>query len=71
MKVKLLTSVAGPGHSHGYGEEVDMKDADARRLIERGLAQPVRQRAMETATDHAAGAAETTATRARKSKAKT
>jgi len=67
MKVKLLTSIAGPMHSYGYGEEVDLPDGDARRMIERGQAQPVRQQAVET-TDCSAPA-ETTAARAPRKRA--
>lgn len=48
MKVRLLTSMAGPFGSNSYGDEIEMEDADAARFLERGLAEPIDD-AIETA----------------------
>jgi hypothetical protein len=63
MRVILHTSYAGPRCSYQPGEEADIYDTDARRLIERGLASPVRREEIETAI---VTAPETTSRRARK-----
>ena len=45
MKIKLLTSIGGPnGVYHSAGDVVDCIDTDAKRLIERGLAIPAKQK---------------------------
>lgn len=49
MKVRLLTSMAGPLGSFAYGDEVEMEDAEAARFLERGLAEPWTDDAIETA----------------------
>jgi len=43
MKVKLLTSLAGENFSHAAGEEIEMDEAEAKRFIEKGLAEPVKK----------------------------
>ena len=42
MKIKMLTSMSGPSTQRSRGEEVDVDDAEAIRLIESGFAEPVR-----------------------------
>ena len=42
MKIKLLTSRAGVGFSQNVGDEIEVSDAEARRMIEAGQAAPVR-----------------------------
>lgn len=51
MKIKLLTSISGPEYNYTAGQEVDMRSADAERLIERGMALLVREAPRETATN--------------------
>ena len=41
MRVKLLTSLAGRNFSYRAGQEVDLDDADAERLIEKRQAEAV------------------------------
>lgn len=43
MKVKLLVSRAGPAGVQNRGDEIDVGDAEAVRMIEAGQAQPVRE----------------------------
>lgn len=43
MKVKLLVSRAGVGFSQSVGDEVDVSDAEGKRMIEAGQAVPVRE----------------------------
>lgn len=40
-KVKLLTSIAGIDFSHNQGDEIDCNDAEAKRYIEAGIAEPI------------------------------
>jgi len=40
-KVKLLTSMAGIDFSHNVGDVIDCNDAEAKRFIEAGIAEPV------------------------------
>lgn len=49
MKIKLLTSRAGVGFAQSRGEEVDVSDAEAIRMIEAGQAEPVREAPVERA----------------------
>lgn len=66
MRVKLLTSMAGHRFEAHYGQELNLPDADARRLIARGQAAavaPVSPGLVETA---AAVAPEVAAQRVRK-----
>ena len=50
-KVKLLVIMAGPGISHNAGDEIDVDDATAKRLIERNIADPIVSKpAKETVT---------------------
>lgn len=44
MKVKLLTPRSGPFGSFGVGDEVDIEESEAKRLIEAGQASPVSDR---------------------------
>lgn len=50
MKVKLLTSRAGPGVSQVAGEEIDVSADEAQRMIDAGQAELVRSNAPERAT---------------------
>lgn len=43
MKVRLLTSLAGPEWSGQHGETVDLPEATAVWLLERGQAEPIRE----------------------------
>ena len=49
MKVKLLTGRVGPGVSQAPGDTIEVDDAEARRMIEKGLAAPVRAKAVRKA----------------------
>lgn len=59
MRIRLLTSMAGPEWSGQHGETVDRPDAEAIWLIERGHAEPVRAappaRAVAARREKAAG----------------
>ncbi len=44
MRIKFLVSMAGAGFTRNPGDVADIEEAEARRLIERGYAQPVRGR---------------------------
>lgn len=59
MKIKLLVSRSGPAGAFSPGDEIDVGEAEAGRMIEAGQAVPVRAPVVETAT--AAPAQETTA----------
>jgi len=50
MRVKLLTSLAGPDWSGQHGQTVDLPEATAVWLCDRGQAEPVREARRETAT---------------------
>ena len=41
MKVKLLVSMARPSAAHNAGDEIEVDDATAKRLIERNIAEPI------------------------------
>lgn len=49
MKIKMLTSMSGPNDQRARGDEIDVEDAEAVRLIEAGFAEPVRSEEPETA----------------------
>lgn len=49
MKVRMLTGIAAHDYAYSPGAEVDVPDAEARRWISAGIAEPVRG-ARETAT---------------------
>ena len=50
-KVKLLVIIAGPDISHNAGDEIDVDDATAKRVIERNIADPIASKpAKETVT---------------------
>lgn len=49
MKIKLLTSRAGIGESQNVGDEIDVPDEEAIRMIDAGQAEPVRSAAKKTA----------------------
>lgn len=55
MQVRLLTSMVGLNMSVQYGDIVDFPDATAKRLIERGLAEPVATIAEDIESQEAAG----------------
>jgi hypothetical protein len=48
MKIRMMSSFAGATVYHA-GDEAEIPDAIAIRLIERGCAVPVREKAIETA----------------------
>lgn len=48
MRVRLLTSLSDLRRAYQHGDTVDLADADARRLIDRGLAEIVRPVVTET-----------------------
>lgn len=68
MKVRLLTNRAGVDFSQSIGQEIDVSDDEAQRLIASGQAEPVREKRVERTTSVRAETAETTATRTRKPK---
>lgn len=41
MKVKLLVGMAGIDFSHNAGDEIDCNEAEGKRFIEAGIAEPV------------------------------
>jgi len=47
MRIIMKTGLAGHGFAYRSGQEVDLDDATARRLIARGLAVPVREPPVE------------------------
>lgn len=49
-KVRLLTSMAGINFSHNAGDVIDCNEAEARRFIEGGIAEPLSETRIETAT---------------------
>ena len=50
MKIELLTSRSGPAGVQNRGDVVDLPDAEAKRMIDAGQAQPVRRSKPETTT---------------------
>jgi hypothetical protein len=40
-KIKLLTSLAGIDFSHNAGDIIDCNDAEAKRYIDAGFAEPI------------------------------
>jgi len=48
MKIKMLTSMTGPTVQRNRGDEIDVADAEATRLVEAGFAVPVRNEQRET-----------------------
>jgi hypothetical protein len=50
MKIKLLTSRAGADGAFAAGDEIEVSDAEAARMIEAGQALPVREQRVEKAT---------------------
>lgn len=49
MKIKLLVSRAGANFSQSAGDEIDVDDKEAIRLIDAGQAEPVREQVKEKA----------------------
>lgn len=49
MKIKLLIGRVGPAGTFNRGDEIDVPDAEARRMIDRGQAVPVRSAKKEKA----------------------
>jgi hypothetical protein len=47
MRVELLTVFSTPRRAYQPGEDIDLPDRDARRLISRKLARPARRRQPE------------------------
>ena len=54
MKVKLLISMSGAKGSFSPGDEVDVSEQEAARMIERGYCTPIEKRKKETAAKKAA-----------------
>ena len=52
-KVKLLTSMAGIDFSHNSGDIIDCNDAEAKRFIEAGIAEPYVEPKVERAVKKA------------------
>lgn len=50
MKIKLLISRAGIDFTQNAGDEIEVGDAEAKRMIESGQAEPLRQVRAEKAT---------------------
>lgn len=50
MKVKLLVSRCGPDVSQNAGDEIEVSDAEGKRMIEADQAVPVRSEKKQTAT---------------------
>ena len=50
MRVKFVMHAAGPLVSYEVNDEIEFEDAEAIRLIEAGIAVPVRGKKIETAT---------------------
>lgn len=50
MKLKLLVSRSGPDGAQNAGDEIDVPDDEAGRMIEAGQAVPVRKAVAEKAT---------------------
>lgn len=53
MKIRMLTSMSGPTVQRNHGDEVEIPDGEAVRLIEAGFAAPVRSEQRQTATQQA------------------
>jgi hypothetical protein len=53
MKIKMLTSMSGPTLQRNHGDEIEVPDAEAKRLIEAGFAAPVRSEQRETTSQQA------------------
>lgn len=49
MKIKLKTSMSGPEGTHGPGEELDVENAYAKRLLDSGQAEAVGKKPVERA----------------------
>lgn len=43
MKVRILQCLSGVGFTHNTGDEVEVDDAEADRLIGKGIAEPLGQ----------------------------
>lgn len=52
-KVRLLTSMAGIDFSHNRGDEIDCNEAEAKRFIEAGIAEPIVPEKVERAVKKA------------------
>jgi len=48
-KVRLLTSLAGIAFSHNCGDEIDCNEAEAKRFIDRGMAEAIEPPKVERA----------------------
>lgn len=49
MKIRLLVSRAGPAGVDNRGDEIEVSDAEAIRMIEAGQAEPLRDALVEKA----------------------
>ena len=50
MKVRMLTSMAGENFVWNHGDEIEVPDAEGKRFIEAGIAEPVVASKKETAS---------------------
>lgn len=49
MKIRLLVSRSGPAGAQNRGDEIEVSDAEAIRMIEAGQAEPMRDAVVERA----------------------
>lgn len=49
MKIRLLVSRSGPAGAQNRGDEIEVGDAEAIRMIEAGQAEPMREAPVERA----------------------
>ena len=49
MKIRLLVSRSGPAGAQNRGDEIEVGDAEAIRMIEAGQAEPTRETPVERA----------------------
>lgn len=50
VKIKMLTSMASPDWSVAAGEEIEVNDEVAKAWIKAGIAAPIKEQKIETAT---------------------
>ncbi len=55
MKIRMLQSQYGPDVSRNSGDEIEVADAEAKRMIEGGIAEPVRSSKPEKAVPQKRG----------------
>lgn len=50
MEIKFKQGLAGPAYSYNPGDVADMEESQAIRLCEKGIAEPVKDKKVETQT---------------------